>query len=287
MCKVHLGRCGLYKGDGGCSRASGDVELVHQSTSNNARDIAVSCSFRQIDEANRSQLLGRTREIGLGDAHGPVRRLARCFVLVINAINLGRADFSIADSIVYCLITLWRRWKGIDAKLGARIDIRAGRERATVDGTRSARIGDGIEVVCVGFDGVGVLALGGVRICDGLRAQTSIEGLLEQIRSSKGENVEAAEGNADLDDSDIRDRSAEKTAAEVGYWDNVSDNAGVLEEEQKLRTVVLGGSDEILVICARDGHGILWQRLGELADWIVSERTCCVTAGGAANRLQS
>lgn len=72
------------------------------------------------------------------------------------------------------------------------------------------------------------------------------------------------ECRADLDDSDVRNGSAEKAAAEIGCWHNVSCDGRVLEEEEKLRTVVLGGSDEILVICARDGHGILWQRLGEL-----------------------
>lgn len=46
-------------------------------------------------------------------------------------------------------------WKGIDAKLGARIEIRAGGEGAAVECTR---IGEGIAIVCVGFGGVEVLA---------------------------------------------------------------------------------------------------------------------------------
>lgn len=113
-------------------------------------------------------MLGRTREVWLGHARSPVRRLARCFVFIIDAVNPGRADLGIAEPIVCWLTALWWWWKGIDAKLGARIDIRAGGERATVDGTRSARIGDGIEVVCVRFGGVEVLGWGGARICDGL-----------------------------------------------------------------------------------------------------------------------
>lgn len=57
-------------------------------------------------------------------------------------------------------------------------------------------------------------------------------------------------------------------------------------EEEKLRTVILGGSDEIFVICSGNGNDILWQRLGELVSGIVSEFVCCVTAGGTANRFQ-
>jgi hypothetical protein len=39
------------------------------------------------------------------------------------------------------------------------------------------------------------------------------------------------------------------------------------KEEEKLRTVILSGSDEILVICSGNGHGSL-RGLGELASWI-------------------
>lgn len=49
---------------------------------------------------------------------------------------------------------------------------------------RGARVGEGIGVVCVGIGGVQVLVWSDVRISDGLRAEASIEGLLEQIRSS-------------------------------------------------------------------------------------------------------
>lgn len=60
-------------------------------------------------------------------------------------------------------------------------------------------------------------------------------------------------------------------------------------EEEKLRTVILGGSDEIFVICPRNGHGFLWKRLGELASWRVSEARSNLRCNswGAANGLQS
>lgn len=51
---------------------------------------------------------------------------------------------------------------------------------------------------------------------------------------------------------------------------------GRVLEEQKLRTVILGGLDEIFVICSRNGHGSLWKRFGELASWRVSELICYV-----------
>lgn len=70
----------------------GDAELIHQSTSNHAGDVAVSGLFRQIDKPNRSQLFRRTSEPGLGHAHGPVRRLAGHFVLLVNAVNLGKTN---------------------------------------------------------------------------------------------------------------------------------------------------------------------------------------------------
>lgn len=88
---------------------------------------------------------------------------------------------------------------------------------------RGARIGEGIGFVCVGIGGVQVLVWSDVRISDGLRAEASIEGLLEQIRSS---NLEAGEGKSDLDDSDVRDWSAEKAVAEIGYWHDISTMEG-------------------------------------------------------------
>lgn len=199
MAEVSLSGCGLYESDGSHNSTRGDVELVHQPTPNNASDIGMRYPFRQIDKPNRSQLFKCTREIGLGHAHGLVKRLVCYLTLIINAVNLGRAKLTIAQLIVCGLAALVRRqmawrWKGVDAKLGAMIDIRTGRERATVESARSARIGGRIEVICVRIGGVEILARGDARVGDDLRAQASIEGLLKQIRSCRGEELGSRRG---------------------------------------------------------------------------------------------
>lgn len=97
VCKVCLGSCGLYKGDGG--RTMANVELVHHPTPYYTGDVVVSCSFRQIDKPDRSPLLlGRrlTGKSGLGHAQGcPVKKPARSFVLIINAVDPGRVEFGV------------------------------------------------------------------------------------------------------------------------------------------------------------------------------------------------
>lgn len=110
-------------------------------------------------------------------------------MLIADTVNPRRAELGIVEPIVCWLVALswWR--KGVDAKLSARVDVRAGGERAAVESTRGTRIGEAVVFVCVGIVCVEVLAWRGARVSDGLEA--SIEGLLKQIRSC---NLGAGEG---------------------------------------------------------------------------------------------
>lgn len=88
--------------------------------------------------------------------------------------NRECVELGIAQSFVCWLTALVRRrtawwWKGIDAKLGGRIDVWAGGERARVESARRARVGGRVEIIGVGIGGIAVLTAGRARICGGLR----------------------------------------------------------------------------------------------------------------------